>query len=208
MQEFEVTANAVTIHSGVVGMSKKQASRRRHHTKPVEGEDGLYRVIHPFQFKRGEHFRYDGEPNKVLLTDLADLDAGDETPTSSRPSDTEALAAAIVGAIRGLDVNVSGNFTRGGSPQVAVLEKVLGYDITAGERDAAWKVASVPVENPPAPDRVPAIQEAIGVLDADNAEHFDEDGMPNPKAVNELLEFDVTDEEVAAAAELLAGAAD
>ena len=46
--------------------------------------------------------------------------------------------AAIAEAIAGLDPDDGKLFTKAGPPRVKVLEKLLGYDITEAERDAAW----------------------------------------------------------------------
>lgn len=51
------------------------------------------------------------------------------------------LIEAIALAIPKLDKDNSEHFTAAGIPDVAALEGVLGYDITAGERDAAWELA-------------------------------------------------------------------
>lgn len=201
MNEYQVTARAVTIREGRVQMTDEQARRRRHHTRPVKGEAGIYEVISPFQFKHGETFGYDGEVSKSLMADVTTV--GD-VPPNARPEDPADLQSAIVAAIRGLDEDNPDNFTGGGKPQVPALMLALGYTISAKERDAAWAEASKTPAATMDEERMAAIQEAIGALDADADGHFDEDGMPNPAVVNDLLDFEATDEEVAAAAELLA----
>lgn len=200
MKEYQVTAVAVTIHEGRVRMTADQARRRRHHTRPVEGQKDVFDVVRPFQFKRGETFGYDGEVSKFLM---ADLSAPGEGPPAGS-DDPATRAAAILAAVRALDENDPKNFTNSGSPKVPVLEKALGFKVTAAERDAAWTEASKTPEAQVDEERVALIQEAIGALDP---EHFDDDGMPYPKAINELLDIEVTDEEVATAAELMAEAA-
>lgn len=45
----------------------------------------------------------------------------------------------IVEAIDLLDPDTDGHYTKGGKPEVAALENVLGQDITASQRDEAWK---------------------------------------------------------------------
>lgn len=57
--------------------------------------------------------------------------------THKKPSG-EALTAAIVPAINTLDAGIPEHFTRAGLPNVVAIEKVLGYDISMAERDAAW----------------------------------------------------------------------
>jgi hypothetical protein len=41
-----------------------------------------------------------------------------------------------------LDEGDEKNFTSMGDPKVKPIERVLGYDITAAERDAAWALIS------------------------------------------------------------------
>lgn len=58
-----------------------------------------------------------------------------------RPETAEAVVAAIADRLRswGDDEKANPeNFTGSGKPSVAVLEKQLGYDITAEERDEAF----------------------------------------------------------------------
>lgn len=51
----------------------------------------------------------------------------------------EARQQAIMEAIERLQrAGGPSHFTASGTPQVKAIEAVLGYDITAGERDAAW----------------------------------------------------------------------
>lgn len=50
----------------------------------------------------------------------------------------EALMGAIAEVIKDLDQDSEEHFTKSGAPIVSAIEKVLGYDITAAERDAAW----------------------------------------------------------------------
>ena len=51
----------------------------------------------------------------------------------------EEIAAAIQTL---LDEGDEKNFTSMGDPKVKPIERVLGYDITAAERDAAWALIS------------------------------------------------------------------
>ena len=51
----------------------------------------------------------------------------------------EEIAAAIQTL---LDEGDERNFTSMGDPKVKPIERVLGYDITAAERDAAWTLIS------------------------------------------------------------------
>ncbi|MBA5779524.1 hypothetical protein H2509_20530 [Stappia sp. F7233] len=60
-----------------------------------------------------------------------------EKPAPVKPKG-EKLTAAIVAAVKDLDDENDDHFTRSGLPVLAELEKRLGYDVTAEERDIAW----------------------------------------------------------------------
>lgn len=53
MQKVRVTST-VTIHSGTLGLSDKQASKRTRMLKKLKGSK--YDVLEPVQFKAGEQF--------------------------------------------------------------------------------------------------------------------------------------------------------
>lgn len=61
-----------------------------------------------------------------------------------------ALNKAIIDAANRLDKNQAPHFMRDGRPQVAALSDVLGYRITAGERDAALAAAASGARKPSA----------------------------------------------------------
>lgn len=69
----------------------------------------------------------------VLLGVLAEAAA-----PPAAPSDPSARESAIVSAIGQLDPAIAANWTAGGSPATAALAGVLGWAVTAAERDAAW----------------------------------------------------------------------
>lgn len=50
----------------------------------------------------------------------------------------DALMAAIAAAVGELDAESDDHFTKDDVPKVEALERVLGYGISAAERDAAW----------------------------------------------------------------------
>ena len=57
--------------------------------------------------------------------------------TQQGPESEEQRLAAIRETIAGLDKDNAELWTSGGKPQVAAIEAVLGYQITAAERDKA-----------------------------------------------------------------------
>ena len=58
----------------------------------------------------------------------------EETATETRGADILAAVSAVV------EEGIPDNFGKDGTPKVKAVEKVLGYDISAAERDAAWEV--------------------------------------------------------------------
>lgn len=87
-------------------------------------------------------------PGDFIVINESDFDAekdrlweeGDQAPAG--PTDPEERLAAIRDAIAQLDPENPEHFTKDGKPQVAAIEAILGYNITAAERDAAMEPAS------------------------------------------------------------------
>lgn len=50
----------------------------------------------------------------------------------------EERLAAIRNAITGLDADVATNWTKGGMPAVPAITAIVGFDVTAAERDQVW----------------------------------------------------------------------
>ena len=77
----------------------------------------------------------DFDPERhTLWADRTDPDA-----KNKGPEDVAERLEAIKGAIAQLDRENPEHFTKGGKPQVEAIEAVLGWNITAAERDAAWE---------------------------------------------------------------------
>jgi len=70
----------------------------------------------------------------------ATVNAGDP-PAKTAPTTTEGRIAEILAAMNGLDRSETDDFTTTGKPKVPALEKALGYNISATERDEAWSVS-------------------------------------------------------------------
>jgi hypothetical protein len=75
---------------------------------------------------------YCGYPDQFALAESGD--SGEET---NAPTDEGERIEAIRGAIDELDEDDEDAFTAAGKPQVSALQAVLGYDISAAERDQA-----------------------------------------------------------------------
>ncbi len=56
---------------------------------------------------------------------------------AARPEDPAALMAAVKDAIGRLDLGKAENVTQSGLPKTEAIEAVLGYPVSAKERDAA-----------------------------------------------------------------------
>lgn len=79
MKEY-ICTETVDLHTGRVGLTKKQVDRRRHKLKPVKEGDGIYDVVSSVQFKAGESVRIQ-DPDKATLSRL--------NPTEPEPAKTE-----------------------------------------------------------------------------------------------------------------------
>lgn len=66
--------------------------------------------------------------------------ANNEGAAAASAATAEDRHLAIVSAARDLPRDIASNFTNKGAPKTEVLSTVLGYEITAAERDAAWSV--------------------------------------------------------------------
>lgn len=64
-----------------------------------------------------------------------------EEPKEAPKPSGKALMDAIIAAIGQLDKDTEEGWTASGKHSVPALEKLLGYDISAEERNAAWEVA-------------------------------------------------------------------
>ena len=80
------------------------------------------------------------------------------------------------------------NLTQGGKPEVKAVEAILGYDITAAERDEAMEVLE-------AEERTAEILEAMKTV-TEEGERLTDAGSPEAEAVAELLDYEVTQEEI------------
>ena len=91
-------------------------------------EPGGYIIINESDYDEGQHTLWSERPEGAPPADA---------PPAGRPDDPDALNAAIVGAMRQVIASGSG-LTAAGVPKVDAIEAVLGYDVSADERDRAW----------------------------------------------------------------------
>jgi len=79
-----------------------------------------------------ETIEVDGDEIEVVET------ATEVGTPSEKPEGRDALLAAIIKAIKSLDRNVAESFTQTGKPRIPAIEAVLGYEISARDRDIAY----------------------------------------------------------------------
>lgn len=89
-------------------------------------------------FKMDEHFEVDTSDVTPAEIQTAVLASADEKKDPTRkPLDPDAVYTAIQKAYQGLDVDDATNFLKDGRPDARVLSRILGYTVSATERDAA-----------------------------------------------------------------------
>ena len=98
-----------------------------------------YTVAGPSELHLGPDAIYlPGEPVELTKETAAPLLADGVVIAGAAKPQGDELHAAIQDAIGRLDPADSTKWTKGGKPDVKALEKLLGFDITAAERDSAW----------------------------------------------------------------------
>lgn len=86
-------------------------------------------------------FEVDEETALQLIRDghaVRETVTAPSAPETKKPKGKKELIAAIGDAAGKLDPKNEDHFTTSGKPSTHALEKQLGYDISAAERDEAW----------------------------------------------------------------------
>lgn len=103
-----------------------------------------YTILLPFRDADGNH--KPGDPD----VQLSDSDAEElleigviQELQSTVPTDSAERQAAIIEAIGKLDTEDSDLWLRDGKPDVSALVGLLGWPVSAAERNAAWESASL-----------------------------------------------------------------
>lgn len=73
-----------------------------------------------------------------LLKGAQDAAAGNTTAANPPVLSAEERLAAIKDAITGLDADVATNWLKSGAPSAPAITAVVGFDVTAAERDQVW----------------------------------------------------------------------
>ena len=69
MKNYSAAA-VITLASGRVKLTPEQYKTRAHNLMPVNAAAGVYEIVKPVQFKRGESFGYDGILTKAMAGEL------------------------------------------------------------------------------------------------------------------------------------------
>jgi hypothetical protein len=72
MKKYTVIGTVLTVRTGIIGLSDKQAEIRKHCLEAVNAKKGVFKVIKETQFKKGEVVYLEGEQSKALLQEIAD----------------------------------------------------------------------------------------------------------------------------------------
>ena len=91
IEQYTVTGRVFTVSCGVLKLTTRQAATRMHLLKPLK-ERGMYEVVKPVEFKRGEVI---GVPEssiskaaKTALTSVEQEEEGEQKPDTNRtPAD-------------------------------------------------------------------------------------------------------------------------
>lgn len=69
MKNYSAAA-VITLASGQVKLTPDQYKTRAHNLAPVNAAAGVYEIVKPVQFKRGESFGFDGSLTKAMAGEL------------------------------------------------------------------------------------------------------------------------------------------
>jgi hypothetical protein len=139
MRKVKVEAAVYVVASGLVGLTAEQAKSRTHNLAPVKGQvdpdpksktfgAGVYEVVRPIQFKRGEEFGYSGEVAKNGL--LHDPQAEAE----HRQGGTEEVKAAVLAERQRCAVEYNAKLRKAVESMRAELEASMRESLQASIR--------------------------------------------------------------------------
>ncbi len=145
-----ITTALVELFSGLIGLSDDQAACRSGKLKPVDDQDGVYEILDRVQFKAGEVIGLE-DPAKVILSrveptpETVEALAGMEEERIQQLADEKAqkildekfMEDVVLAAGQAIGKEL---VTESGAPRVDALVDILGKDVTADQRDAAWEI--------------------------------------------------------------------
>lgn len=149
MDLYRIVAGPIQLGPGeVVSLDQQQHQARRHRVRVIEtvGDRVICACSDLQDFRAGEVI---GLP--ALLKRLVEsLEAVGKAEDGKKPvaDKSDERRARILAAIPKLKPGNRRHFRSDGAPAVAALEKLLGFDISEQERDAAWAVFAAAQEAP------------------------------------------------------------
>ena len=142
MRKYKTLA-MVSINGGHIQLTESQAAARMHCLERLEND--IYKVNKKIEFKKGETFGYDGEIPKSKADCFEQVsndesEAAEPEAAQSIENDESEAIEDVINAIELLDEDDESNWLGDGKPRVEALETLVGRDISATERDIAWKM--------------------------------------------------------------------
>lgn len=137
----QVAGKPLKIHPGqLVRLTEDQSATRRHNLRAVKCEAGdVFEVTDTIEFKIGEEVVFLSPIQKDQVRAVTPPAPAKAEPRE-RPEDPEVVFSEVEQAIDKLDPENKDDFTGSGLPRVEAIEALLGYDISADERNHVWEL--------------------------------------------------------------------
>lgn len=160
MNRYKIESQAISLHSGVIELTRSQAEPRlgnlegnelaKAHAKgsPKSDVRARYTIVGMVQFKVGEVIGFEGELPKVYADAMIDLDAMHASEVAAQQSAIAQEAAAeanriaatqhaeLVAAMAGINGGPQGNIDLG--ELTKLLKGRVNFDPTFEQLEAAW----------------------------------------------------------------------
>lgn len=131
-----IAAMGCTVPAGsLLGLTEKQAARRAHVLEKVR--KGVYQATGKVSFKHGEVIGFDGDANKVLMSEVEAVE-GKKKPAKKKAKPAAKKAAKGKGLVEKLKDKITGKDDGEGEGNAdAAAETEPPADETGGEDDSA-----------------------------------------------------------------------
>ena len=126
MKRYRVV-ESVSLHTGTVGLSEKQAARRSHRLSETS-KRGVYKVESTIHFKAGEEIDIDS-PDKTNIKLLERVDG------NLVQFDENELAEVLLN----IDANDLDQVTRQGYPRIDYVKSLLPFEVTSKQCRDIWE---------------------------------------------------------------------
>ena len=149
MDLYRIVTGPIQLGPGeIVSLDQEQFRPRAHRMRVIEtvGERTVCACADLQDFRGGEVIGLPALPKRLAEA----LEAVGEAEDGKKPvaDKSDERRARILAAIPKLKPGNRRHFRSDGAPAVAALEKLLGFDISEQERDAAWAVFAAAQEAP------------------------------------------------------------